>query len=90
MARSSPHSLPHFVPLSIYAAFQRSEIWFILHGVTGLLVVSVTILALVAFSFAARYPWGTIGLSALLFLQLVIQTLIAHLRCHSWSPASTR
>lgn len=63
---------------SIYAAFQNSEIWFILHGVTGLLVVSVTILTLIALSFAARYSWGTTGLSALLFLQLVIQTLIAH------------
>jgi hypothetical protein len=63
---------------SIYAAFQSSEIWFILHGVTGLLVVSVTILTLIGLSFAARYSWGTTGLSALLFLQLVIQTLIAH------------
>jgi hypothetical protein len=63
---------------SIYAAYQSSEIWVIFHGVTGLLVVSVTILALITLAFAARYPWGTTGLSALLFLQLVIQTLIAH------------
>ena len=63
---------------SVYAAFQGYEGWLTLHGATGLLGVSVTILALIALSFAARYPWGTTGLSALLFLQLVIQTLIAH------------
>jgi hypothetical protein len=48
-----------------------------LHFLNGLMIIPVTTILLIIFSFAARYPWRTTGLTALLFLLLVIQDALA-------------
>jgi Family of unknown function (DUF6220) len=48
-----------------------------LHGINSILLIPTTILVLIMFSFAARHPWKTIGLTALLLLLLVLQFALA-------------
>lgn len=75
---------------SIYAAFQSSEIWFILHGVTGLLVVSVTILALIALLLLGGIRGGRPASARCSFSSLLSRPSSRTPRCHRWSPASTQ
>src|SRR4029077_5341530 len=51
--------------------------YFFAHAFNGV-TLAVLIILLVGFSFGARYPWRTTGLSALLFLLLVLQSVLAH------------
>ncbi len=46
------------------------------HAVSGLFIIPPTILILIGLSFGARYPWKTTGLTAGLFLLVVIQLLL--------------
>jgi hypothetical protein len=48
-----------------------------IHAVNGTLVIPITILVLIGLSFGARYPWRTTGLTALLFVLLLIQLGLA-------------
>jgi Family of unknown function (DUF6220) len=48
-----------------------------LHGINGILLIPTTILVLIMLSFAARHPWKTTGLTALLLLLLVFQFALA-------------
>lgn len=48
-----------------------------LHDINGTLVIPVTILILIGLSFAARYPWRTTGLTAVLFGLMVLQAILA-------------
>lgn len=50
-----------------------------LHGLNGMMVIPVTVLLLLICSFAARQTWKTTGLTALLFLLLVIQIALPFL-----------
>lgn len=50
-----------------------------LHGINGTFVIPLTILVLILLAFAARHPWKTTGLSALLFLLVVFQLVLANI-----------
>jgi hypothetical protein len=56
---------------STYDAFSA------LHGLNGTLLIPATILALILLSFAARHPWKTTLLTALLLLLVVLQFALA-------------
>jgi len=58
-------------------AVDDSGFYFAAHAINGA-SLAVLILLLVGFSFGARYPWRTTGLTALLFLLLAIQSVLAH------------
>src|SRR5258708_7714775 len=61
----------------VYAAFKNADTFAGLHRANGDLM-GVTILVMVGCSFGARYPWRTTVLSAVLFLLLVIQSILAY------------
>jgi len=58
-------------------ALDDSGFYVIAHVLNGA-AMAVLILLLVGLSFGARYPWRTTGLTALLFLLLALQSLLAH------------
>lgn len=60
----------------VYAAFKNADSFAGLHVVDGYLI-GITILVLVALSLGSRYSRRTTGLTALLFLLLVVQVLLA-------------
>jgi hypothetical protein len=47
------------------------------HAVTGIFIMPPTLMILIAVSIAARYPWRTTGLTAVLLALLVVQFLLA-------------
>jgi hypothetical protein len=61
----------------VYAAFKTADGFAGLHRANGDLI-GLTILVMVGCSFGARYPWRTTILSAVLFLLLVIQSILAY------------
>ncbi len=61
----------------VYSAFKNADTFAGLHAINGYLV-ALTILILVGLSFGSRYPWRTTILTAVLFVLLVIQLLLAH------------
>ena len=61
---------------SVYDAFQRADPFAGLHALDGYLT-GITILVLIALSFGTRYPRRTTVLTALLFLLLVLQVVLA-------------
>jgi hypothetical protein len=61
----------------VYAAFKSGDAYFGLHAINGDLI-GLTILVMVGLSFGARYPWRTTILTAVLFVLLVVQALLAH------------
>ena len=48
-----------------------------LHGLNGIFLIPATILVLILLSFAARHPWKTTLVTALLLLLLVLQFTLA-------------
>ena len=62
---------------SVAAAAESAGIFAGLHALNGSLVIPVTMLVLVALSFASRYSWRTTGLTAVLFGLMVIQFSLA-------------
>ena len=58
-------------------ALSDSGVYLIAHTINGA-AMAVLILVLVGLSFGSRYPWRTTGLTALLFLLLVVQSVLAH------------
>jgi hypothetical protein len=63
---------------SVYAAFKNAGSFAGLHAINGDLVISVTTLVLIAFALAARLPRRTVLLTALLFLLLLLQFILAN------------
>jgi hypothetical protein len=61
----------------VYAAFKTADTFAGLHRANGDLM-ALTILVLVGCSFGARYRWRTTILTAVLFLLLVIQSILAY------------
>jgi hypothetical protein len=61
----------------VYAAFKNSDSFAGLHSLNGDLI-GLTTLVMVGLSFGSRYPWRTTIMSALLFVLLVVQVLLAH------------
>ncbi len=62
----------------VYSAFKSADAFASLHRLNGDLS-ALTILIMVGFSFGSRYPWRTTLLTALLFVLLVVQALLAGL-----------
>ena len=61
----------------VYSAFKTADTFAGLHRDNGDLI-ALTIFVMVGCSFGARYPWRTTILSAILFVLLVIQSLLAY------------
>jgi hypothetical protein len=61
----------------LWAAEQSSQVFFAIHVFNGTVIVPSTMALLVVFSFAARHPWRTTGLSATLLPLLLVQYLLA-------------
>ena len=61
----------------VYSAFKKADTFAGLHAVNGDLI-ALTILIMIGLSFGSRYPWRTTILTAVLFVLLVIQALLAH------------
>src|SRR5438309_9128712 len=61
----------------VYSAFKSADIFAGLHRANGDLI-ALTILVMIGCSFGARYPWRTTILTAILFVLLVIQAVLAH------------
>ena len=57
-------------------ALNDSGFYLIAHAINGG-VLAVLILVLIGLSVASRYPWRTTGLTAVLFLLLVLQSVLA-------------
>lgn len=63
---------------SVYSAFKHADNFAGLHVINGYLI-GLTILVLVALSFASRYPWRTTILTGVLFVLLFIQSILANI-----------
>jgi len=61
----------------VYSAFKTADTFAGIHRANGDLM-GLTILIMVGCSFGARYPWRTTILTAVLFLLLVIQSILAY------------
>jgi len=61
----------------VYSAFKNADTFAGLHAMNGDLL-GLTTLVMVGLSFGSRYPWLTTILTAVLFVLLVIQLLLAH------------
>jgi hypothetical protein len=61
----------------IYAAFKNADSFAGLHAINGYLV-GLNLLILIGLSFASRYPWRTTILTAVLFVLLLVQVVLAH------------
>jgi len=61
----------------VYSAFKSADTFAGLHRANGDLI-ALTILVMIGCSFGARYPWRTTILTAILFLLLVVQSILAY------------
>jgi len=61
----------------VYSAFKTADSFAGLHRANGDLL-GITILVMIGCSFGARYPWRTTILTAVLFLLLVVQSILAY------------
>ncbi len=61
----------------VYLAFKTADTFAGLHRANGDLM-ALTILVMVGCSFGARYPWRTTILTAVVFLLLIIQSILAY------------
>ena len=61
----------------VYAAFQNADKFAGLHRANGDLM-ALTILVMVGCSFGGRYPWRTTILTAVVFLLLIVQSILAY------------
>jgi hypothetical protein len=62
----------------VYSAFKTADTFAGIHRANGDLM-ALTILVMIGCSFGARYPWRTTILSAILFLLLIIQSILAYI-----------
>lgn len=63
----------HPTSKAIYAAFKNADSIASVHVINGYFVIPITTLVLIGFSFAARHPRKTTGLTALLAVLLLLQ-----------------
>jgi Family of unknown function (DUF6220) len=61
----------------VYSAFKSADTFAGLHRANGDLI-ALTIIVMIGCSFGARYPWRTTILTAILFLLLFIQSILAY------------
>ncbi len=61
----------------VYSAFKTADTYAGLHRANGDLM-AVTILVMVGCSFGARYPWRTTIMTAILFVLLIVQSILAY------------
>jgi len=61
----------------VYSAFKNADTFAAAHRSNGDLM-ALTILLMVGCSFGARYPWRTTIMTAVLFLLLVVQSILAY------------
>jgi uncharacterized membrane protein len=61
----------------VYSAFKNADSFASAHRANGDLM-AITILVMIGCSFGARYPWRTTIMTAVLFVLLVIQSLLAY------------
>ena len=61
----------------VYSAFKTADTYANLH-LTNAGLIFLTILVMIGCSFGSRYPWRTTILSAVLLIQLVLQSVFAH------------
>jgi hypothetical protein len=61
---------------SVYAAFKTGDQFASIHGFDGTFVIPLTILVLIALSFAARLPGRVKGMTAALFGLMVVQFVL--------------
>ena len=61
----------------VYSAFKTADTFASLHRANGDLT-ALTILVMVGCSFGARYPWRTTISTAVLFLLLIVQSILAY------------
>jgi Family of unknown function (DUF6220) len=61
----------------VYAAFKNADRFASLHVANGYLIGFV-ILIMVALSFASRYPWRTTIMTAVLWVLVAVQSVLAH------------
>jgi len=62
----------------VYSAFKNADTFASAHRANGDLM-AITILVMIGCSFGSRYPWRTTILTAVLFVLLVIQSLLANI-----------
>jgi hypothetical protein len=61
----------------VYAAFRNADTFAGLHRANGDLM-ALTILVMIGCSFGSRYPWRTTILTAVVFLLLIVQSILAY------------
>jgi hypothetical protein len=67
-------------PTAIHTAWINNYVSYSgLHGINGTFLIPLTILVLILLAFAARHPWKATGLTALLFLLVVLQFILANI-----------
>jgi hypothetical protein len=62
----------------VYSAFKNADQFAALHQLNGSLML-LTILVMFGCSFGSRYPWRTTILTFVLAIQLVLQSVFAHI-----------
>lgn len=61
----------------VYAAFRNADTFAGLHAIGGYLV-GLNLLIMIGLSFGSRYPWRTTIMTAVLFVLLLVQSVLAH------------
>ena len=61
----------------VYSAFKTADTFAGLHVLNGT-VMYLTLLVMIGCSFGARYPWRTTILTAVVLIQLFLQSVFAH------------
>jgi hypothetical protein len=61
----------------VFLAFKNADRFASLHVANGYLI-GFTILFMLAFSFASRYPWRTTIMTAVLWVLVAVQSVLAH------------
>jgi hypothetical protein len=61
----------------VYAAFKNADSFAGLHAINGYLV-GINLLIMIGLSFGSRYPWRTTIMTAVAFVLLLLQSVLAH------------
>jgi Family of unknown function (DUF6220) len=61
----------------VYAAFKNADSFASAHAINGYLI-GITLLIMIGLSFGSRYPWRTTIMTAVAFVLLLVQSLLAH------------
>jgi hypothetical protein len=61
----------------VYAAFKNADNFAGLHAINGDLI-GINLLIMIGLSFGSRYPWRTTIMTAVMFVLLLLQSVLAH------------